>query len=502
MIFHAVAVGDSVMWGQGLQDAAKGHRLGVLQIASALGVPSYDVRIVHLARSGANLVGPDGGLPTDDEPAGRELPWGRPSVRAQLDQAVQQLGAGVTPEDVRLVAICGGSNDVGTFAVLTGEQTLGKDALIAGIRSAMHDDMSDTLDHARTLFPRAVLAVWGYYPPMSRQSAEEGIHTAAALVHLALGWFYGTNLDVARVRGELFHAQQLDTLRQAVTEAHANPEMRGPGIVFVHPAIGVQHSITTNGSLLFEPTPANPAEFFADPWGNMLTLSANDPVAPTRIPLCDTVALPSSWTSQAQARYRDVICRFASLFHPDAVGAGRYALAMAQAFERFHAPSVRALTELDPTGVSVRAGLERYGLLDRVTGLQDAYQHLVVDSIRVGIDTGAEGIPPGVDARVYLELGPGRRWRLEDPYQHDDFEADSSHDYLLDPAEGDPEQRLRLSEIEEVKLVLQSDVPVKWEPAAIRLALNGYEVFAATVGTVLEVAAGKVELTVPGYPVG
>ena len=62
---------------------------------------------------------------------------------------------------------------------------------------------------------------------------------------------------------------------------------------------------------------------------------------------------------------------------------------------------------------------------------------------------------------MFLRVGPGREWRLNeavfDGDLFDDFEQGKETWYYLDPAEGDPGRRLHLREIEEVSLVLRFD---------------------------------------------
>ncbi len=118
---------------------------------------------------------------------------------------------------------------------------------------------------------------------------------------------------------------------------------------------------------------------------------------------------------------------------------------------------------------------------------------MIVDSLAVEIYT-RNKIFAGTNHHVFLEVAPGRKWILnEKVYDGDlfeDFQPGSKTRYVIDPAEGNPDNRLHLGDIEKVVLIhqLAASLPKgSWKPEWIRLEINGREVHRQEIKSPLDV---------------
>jgi hypothetical protein len=166
--FNMIVLGDSIMWGQGLEDGQK-FSTAVQQWVRAQ-LPGVGVRREVFAHSGAGI-GPDGGDGSPPKPA--ELPTGVPSVTKQIELAKTRLGqVGVSPEQVDLVLMDGGINDVGVPNNLLNNNpnftTPTSAAFIAArTQQVAVAPMCTLLHNVATAFPAATIVVTGYYPIVS-----------------------------------------------------------------------------------------------------------------------------------------------------------------------------------------------------------------------------------------------------------------------------------------------------------------------------------------------
>ena len=163
-----LVIGDSVAWGQGLEDAQKIHSLVTASLAANTGIsPS----ILHYAASGATI-GFNQGSPTPgariDSWWPRELPENNPTLYEQC----LQVQADHPDEKVDLILLSGGINDV-SIATIFNPFT---DPLEIERQSRIycHDAMATLLDHIQKTFltanPQAKVVVLGYYAVFSAHS--------------------------------------------------------------------------------------------------------------------------------------------------------------------------------------------------------------------------------------------------------------------------------------------------------------------------------------------
>jgi hypothetical protein len=109
----------------------------------------------------------------------------------------------------------------------------------------------------------------------------------------------------------------------------------------------------------------------------------------------------------------------ASFVHPNEAGARQFANRIVERFNRQRQVSVRAeLARLAPSPatkeISVRDSLRHYGL-DARTGVLACLQHSVVDSLAIEIKSLAPDLPFGSAFKAFLNVGGGKRFRLNNP---------------------------------------------------------------------------------------
>jgi lysophospholipase L1-like esterase len=182
--FNMVCLGDSIMWGQGLQDSNKFSA----QIESWLErkLPGRPVNRFVFARSGATI-GADAEIPDrsrveawmNDRRYG-EVPSSWPWITEQVAVARADLATQVSASAVDLVLVDGGANDVGISYLLNPTNTE------AGVRQMSTDkiagQMPALLAAVGNTFPNAKILVTGYYPIVSEDSNLAAVGMLLALV--------------------------------------------------------------------------------------------------------------------------------------------------------------------------------------------------------------------------------------------------------------------------------------------------------------------------------
>lgn len=352
--FNMVALGDSVMWGQGLAAEQK-FTTQVQHWLEAWMYPRKVQRFVF-ARSGA-VIGPCG-IDADapcvinrstvatageiEVPASfaGEVPGSAPTILDQIDRAIATLPArGVQPWDVDLVIVDGGINDVNLQYILNPANSATAVRARTQVKAA---GMHALVSRVASTFPSAKVAVLGYFPIVSSLSNPLeispwlqllGFATVAAPVlagaAAAMGLPPGATATAAAAAGvglyadlatktQIFYGESTAALKDAVqrentvkpyTSPAGMPNVRSPGhVVFVDPGF----------------TPAN-SYAAPDSWLFKFSESTSDAVSAGRASAC-AAALGSP---APVASTGDVIkCQHASLGHPNPTGARAYASAI------------------------------------------------------------------------------------------------------------------------------------------------------------------------------
>ena len=204
-----VAMGDSVIWGQGLAENYKSTKLVQKWLATKL---SRRVsRAVH-AQSGAEIHA----HPTHGGLHKSEVPSSLPSIGAQVEEVR-------SPSTVDVVILNGCINDVDAPHILWGNLT--KAALEDLTSQKCYGRVKPLLEQAAHRFPNAIVVYVGYYPLFTKNPM--GLRAAAALIALQKlkceENCVHADLDV-KGRSRIFYDASNASIEKAVTEVSAaNP---------------------------------------------------------------------------------------------------------------------------------------------------------------------------------------------------------------------------------------------------------------------------------------
>lgn len=291
-----LALGDSVVWGQGLHDANK----FAFKFHAALEQTHGPIAFTNLAHSGAII----GWRNRIVRPAFHgEVPSARPSIVQQLESY-----PGV-PSEVEWVLINGGINDVDIYRLLN--PLLSSNTIRQLTRTHCGDDLAALLTQAGHAFPRARIFVVGYYPILSYLSDPFGIEALFSALH---GVAFQPLIDGTVFRNRLvdhcltFWRESGQAMPEAV--AKSNQTVGHGRIVYVDADFQEANAVFAPESLLWG-VGTNPIDRFPP----------LDEVIPLRTAACAEANLPAP---------RCFACIRASAGHPNVAGSTRI-------FERLHA---------------------------------------------------------------------------------------------------------------------------------------------------------------------
>ncbi|GEC87710.1 IPT/TIG domain-containing protein [Brevibacillus brevis] len=295
--FHMLVMGDSVSWGQGLQEHEKFYSIvGAAVQAREGNIKQYTQVLAH---SGAII-----GEGKDDvvAPVDGEVPKSFPTI---LQQCAFFKGE---PDLVDLILLDGGMNDVDVRTVLNPfhPADLGKLHY-----DYFYESMKKLLVEVTNKFTQAKVIVTGYYPPVSEKSDMTAVEAlligVGAIVGGVGGGAAGGILGLAELEKVYKRCAQLEAesklyLRKAIDERNA--ELGQQRIFFADPNFGPEHAALTDDPYVF---------------GINLDLTPQDLIAAERLVSC----------TEAGCTGLDFeICKRASIGHPNQKGAQAYANAI------------------------------------------------------------------------------------------------------------------------------------------------------------------------------
>jgi hypothetical protein len=308
-ICRIAALGDSVVWGQGLSPAPPGMKfVDLVRDAVSAQLGDIDTFVDMMAHSGATL-GPSGGAPA----ASGEVPDSVPTIPAQLTA----LAGAANRFDVDVLIVDGGINDVGVATILNPQTTTA--ALTAATRTACLTAMTAFLTTASATFPNAQIVVTSYYPILSPSSDPLLI---ALLVSPIVDFVFpglGLIFSAAEISNILSNCATFFTLSSAFLAA-AVAAANGAATAVGVPAPAGLLSIPGAPRITFAAPPFtnDNAALAPSSWlfGINIDGSPQDPVAASRAAAC-VVAFPGGGAGR-------VFCDDASVGHPNQVGAMQY----------------------------------------------------------------------------------------------------------------------------------------------------------------------------------
>ncbi|HQR36135.1 MAG TPA: membrane dipeptidase, partial [Blastocatellia bacterium] len=323
--YRILAMGDSIIWGQGLRDEEKIYSLVANHVATR---PEYSgqnrigIYKTLVAHSGAIIGFKDNGDRDNTKflPIHGEVPTSYPTILEQCESFMD------APDTIDLIILDGGINDVEVSRILN---VLKSDAELRQLtKTHCHIHMARLLRQVVAKFPNAKVVVTGYFPIVSDQSDTNflaaflgGLGLAAeTLVALGLGAAIGVGpgavagVTISKVvrdrlveRCKIFAEQSATSLQDAVDEVNAT--LPAPRIALGHPQYRQSHSALTQASWLY---------------GINADLTPQDEhIRNERLANCEECK-----RKEPNRDINALSCQRASLGHPNPTGAREYAKAI------------------------------------------------------------------------------------------------------------------------------------------------------------------------------
>ena len=324
--FNLLVLGDSIMWGQGLIEQHKAW----YQVKSWLKEnTSRDVRENIEAHSGA-VVGVNDVPWSNDSPRDGEVSSAVPTVNHELDRALRSYA---NPSQVDLVLVDGCINDVDVRNLLNAANSSEDVKRMATQKCGM--PMQALIRRVASSFPSAHVIVTGYFPIISEKTPNSLLMKAMARM------FYQPGPKPAKLKPKDLRESLIAVSRTWYQTSNA--------------ALGdavdkVTAELATKGSrqrVLFVEIPFPPEYSFNAPetrlWGfnasflrkllavltlGRVTLQTNDEQQRQRIASCNELyQKPTNEkpNQKGEREYRRLLCRYASLGHPNRKGSAIYA---------------------------------------------------------------------------------------------------------------------------------------------------------------------------------
>lgn len=337
--FQMLVIGDSIMWGQGLKEDEKFSSRVKCWLQEKT---NREVRVHVEAHSGAVisvlsgdlLIDSDAGsAPTNVTSFSGEVNSTTPTINQQLDHAIKFYTEDRTSPSLILVNGC--INDVGVKTLLLASTPL--ENLRAQVRSRCGDGMQALLRRVRNSFPQAQVVVTGYYPIVSTLTADN------TFLRLLVKRLNNQRPEAPRMTDKEMRQRLIaisdewyKTSTASLAEAVVKTNSAGtpglfPRVLFVEIQFGPEHVFAAPDTLLwnFMFASTNVSGFT-----KIIVLLSfgtaaykpNDHVRESRVSACEQAFKKPKGIKEdkkVKAAREDLflICRYASLGHPNHMGA-------------------------------------------------------------------------------------------------------------------------------------------------------------------------------------
>lgn len=345
-----LVMGDSIMWGQGLKQERKFWWRVKCWLEEKTGREVYEKVVAH---SGAHLDNPSTAPPRFTSNDGEvNLPF--PTVNQQLDNALAHYGNDRLKVDLVLMDGC--INDVDVSNLL--DATAAPEAIRQRIIGPCLNGMHTLLRRVTQTFPNAQVLVTGYFRIVSSDT-DDNVFLRQLVKKINSGKPEARRMTDKQMRdrlitiSELWYKVSTASLEEAVRRI--NQEKKAEGLpsrtAFVEIGFSPEHSFAAASTLLwnFVFGSTNLSGFRRV----IVTLSfgtaaykPNDPLRESRVKSCnETFKRPKGVKESKQEKESRenhlLICRYASLGHPNEMGALIYAEAIKGKLQGFVDEAVR-----------------------------------------------------------------------------------------------------------------------------------------------------------------
>jgi lysophospholipase L1-like esterase len=321
--FEFLVIGDSLVWGQGLEEEHKFYFITKRWLGDEVFGGSRQVKLNVKAHSGSTI------LLNDREAAALleaerdirkavhpEINVSFPSIKEQLAAARKEYSK---PESVDLIMLSGGVPEVGVSKILNPFQSNYK--LRADIRLYCRQHMSVLLEQTAEAFPNAVIAVIGYYPIITRYTPVKRIVNDILELYNWPGWTKPLiNNPLNRILWRRYRRKMIERSRIWLEDssrelgyavADLNARTAEDRAIFIKPPFAEEHGYGAKNSML---------------WRVGSRGRATDPLSPDRNRECRPAL--EELRRHTDLRYRTRVCELASIGHPNQNGAAAIAEAV------------------------------------------------------------------------------------------------------------------------------------------------------------------------------
>ncbi len=323
-----LVIGDSIMWGQGLREDEKFSSRVKCWLQQKT---EREVRLHMEAHSGAVISGAGAAKPLFTSING-EVNMTSPTINDQLDHAVQFYQQNQTSPALILMNGC--INDVGVKNLLAASTPL--EDLREQARLNCGEKMQRLLERVREGFPKAQVIVTGYYPIVSPQTADN------AFLRLLVKKLNNQRPEVRKMSDKEMRARLIAisdewykastaSLLEAVTKINSAANADSPKVLFAEIQFGPEHVFAAPQTLLWTFLFASTnlsgfAKIVVLLSFGTAAYKANDHVRESRIKSCEETFKKPKATKETKKEKEDredlfLICRYASLGHPNHMGA-------------------------------------------------------------------------------------------------------------------------------------------------------------------------------------
>ena len=331
-----LVIGDSILWGQGLREQQKSWYRVKCWLQDRTG---RVVDVTVKAHSGAIVNRSPGETQSYSSP-NREVNLPFPSINEELDEALKDYGDGAK---VDLVLLDGCINDVDVRNLLNA--SISSDVIRERTNQSCGVAMTQLLRRVVESFPNAHVIVPSYYRIIS-QDTEDNAFIRLLVKKLARQPAEGRRMTDREMRERLianseeFYSISTATLREAVRQVNEELEARSSKqkVLFADIQFWPEHAFSAKDTLLWTFVYASTNLSGFRKLLVALTLgtsayNANDSVRKERIESCKQTykkpKTPKETKIEKQTRENRLLaCRYASLGHPNQMGALIYAEAI------------------------------------------------------------------------------------------------------------------------------------------------------------------------------
>lgn len=354
--FEMLAIGDSVMWGQGLlekdkftyrvknwleTDVFKGNRLVNLHVMAHSGAaitekPDGNFDPLKYYNGEINLWTPSITRQAMDAFNCYNQPTNLPDkcYQAPSERLSYYKGNPVTPENVDLILVDGCINDMTPIKLF--DAFFSKDKIRAAARQYCDGEMTILLKELVKRFPNARIIVTGYFPLISKESDSTAVVAAVLnafgrnpfsdVALKALGKLDTPTLKQTHFirnylakRSAIWYEESNESLRNAVDKTNKLPELKTVSrdlparVFFAKVTFGAENTYGAQNTFL---------------WKLIDKTRTNDPLFEARAEICQALKL------EGANRLERFVCHRAGLFHPNIKGADAYYKAIISKLEQ------------------------------------------------------------------------------------------------------------------------------------------------------------------------